>query len=181
MNRSILNLVRRLAVLAMLAVAGDAHGQVVALGAGITAGTGVGERAAYPARLESLLQSLGYNVQVTNAGVDGDTTMGMLARLDDAVPDGTKVVILAAGEGINNDPQSGESRRQANADIDAMVSRLQARQIAVIPAAGAFANQTSAGLNEYLQPDGIQLTAQGQGLVAARLLPEVMAVLQASG
>ena len=181
MKRSALNLVRGLSAIAIWAIAGAAHAQVVALGANITAGTTVGERAAYPARLESLLQSLGYNVQVTNAGVDGDTTAGMLARLDNAVPDGTKVVILAAGEGIGNDQQTGETRSQANVDIDSMVSRLQARQIAVIPAAGAFANETSAGLSEHLQPDGVHLTAQGQGLAAARLLPEVIDALRTSG
>ena len=39
-----------------------------------------------------MLRSKGYNGRVLNAGINGDTTAGMLARLDTAVPNGTRVV-----------------------------------------------------------------------------------------
>src|SRR5262245_51915235 len=71
--------------------------RIVALGASNTAGTGVGKSAAWPARLQALLKARGVNATVLNAGIHGDTTGGMLARLDRAVPPGTRLVILQPG------------------------------------------------------------------------------------
>ena len=36
----------------------------------------------FPAQLENMLRVYEFNVQVINAGVDGDTTSGMLFRMD---------------------------------------------------------------------------------------------------
>ena len=55
---------------------------IVALGASNTAGKGVGSGEAFPAQLEAMLRAKGYDAHVTNAGVSGDTTAGMLARLN---------------------------------------------------------------------------------------------------
>jgi acyl-CoA thioesterase I len=44
-----------------------AHAQVVALGASNTAGKGVAPQQAYPAQLEALLRSKGYDGRVVNA------------------------------------------------------------------------------------------------------------------
>ena len=55
---------------------------IVALGASNTAGWGVGSRNAYPAQLEAMLRSRGYDAHVANAGVSFDTTSGMLGRVD---------------------------------------------------------------------------------------------------
>jgi acyl-CoA thioesterase-1 len=59
---------------------------VVALGASNTYGKGVSRGQAYPAQLEALLRARGLNARVINAGINGDTTGGMLARLNSAVP-----------------------------------------------------------------------------------------------
>src|SRR6195256_6691474 len=67
---------------------------VVALGASNTFGKGVSRAQAYPAQLEALLRAKGLNAHVVNAGINGDTTGGMLARLDRVVPKGTRVFIL---------------------------------------------------------------------------------------
>src|SRR3954454_12950084 len=72
----------------------SSHAQIVALGASSTAGYGVGAAAAYPAQLQEILRAKGRPMSVTAAGVSGDTTAGMLARLSGAVPPGTKIVIL---------------------------------------------------------------------------------------
>jgi acyl-CoA thioesterase-1 len=74
---------------------GSAHAAtVVALGASNTFGKGVSRSQSYPAQLETLLRAKGLNVRVINAGVNGDTTGGMLGRLDRVVAKGTSVVIL---------------------------------------------------------------------------------------
>src|ERR1700722_13988262 len=70
---------------------------IVALGASNTAGKGVSSSEAYPAQLEAILRARGLSVTVVNAGISGDTTEGMLGRLDQAVPDGTSAVILQPG------------------------------------------------------------------------------------
>ena len=68
---------------------------IVALGASQTAGRVIGKHSggvspdeAFLAQLQSMLRARGYDAQVTNAGVPGDTTDGMLLRLDSSVPDG---------------------------------------------------------------------------------------------
>jgi len=67
---------------------------IVALGASNTEGWGVSAAEAYPAKLQVLLNARGIDAAVINAGIAGDTTGGMLARLERAVPAGTHLVIL---------------------------------------------------------------------------------------
>src|SRR5262245_57568883 len=68
--------------------------RIVALGASNTAGWGVAAAESYPAQLEALLTAKGMPATVINAGVSGDTTGGMLARLEREVAPGTDLVIL---------------------------------------------------------------------------------------
>ncbi len=72
----------------------EAKAQVVALGDSETRGYLLPITDAWPAKLEGLLRQRGINVSVANQGVNGDTSDGMLSRLDSAVPGGTRVVIL---------------------------------------------------------------------------------------
>jgi acyl-CoA thioesterase I len=67
---------------------------VVALGASQTAGKGLSHDQAFPAQLEGMLHAKGYDVRVLNEGTSGDTTSGMLNRLDQAIPSGRKVEVL---------------------------------------------------------------------------------------
>jgi acyl-CoA thioesterase-1 len=120
---------------------------VVALGASNTYGKGVARNQAYPAQLEAILRARGSNVRVVNAGINGDTTEGMLNRLDRAVPNGTIAVILQPG---GNDRRKGSMDRTA--DIQ---SRLAARKIPVI----MLGNSMLHGLPH--QPDGQHLTPDG--------------------
>jgi len=71
--------------------------RIVALGDSGIRGKGVPESQAYPAQLEAALRAKQHQVTVTNQGVNGDTTTGVLARLDAAVPPGTNIVILKIG------------------------------------------------------------------------------------
>src|SRR6266436_7702203 len=71
--------------------------RIVALGDSGIRGMGVPESQAYPAQLEAALRARGHQVTVTNQGVNGDTTAGVLARLDSAAPPGTNIVILKIG------------------------------------------------------------------------------------
>jgi acyl-CoA thioesterase-1 len=157
----------------VLGVTGTANAQIVALGASNVAGRGVSSSEAFPAQLERMLAAKGYNVNVTNAGISGDTNEGMLARLGSAVPDGTKVVILDTSGGIFNARR--KNLGDQTAELASISARLRARGIKVIP------SQTGRELgrgSEYRQVDGLHLTAAGHARVAAQLLPAVIQSLR---
>jgi acyl-CoA thioesterase-1 len=155
-----------LAVVALLSPAfGMAHAAtVVALGASNTFGKGVSRSQAYPAQLEALLRARGLSVHVINAGVNGDTTGGMLARLDRVVPKGTAVVVLQPG---------GNDRRKHAADNTPDIqARLSAMGIKVV----MLPNSMFRGLPH--QPDGQHLTPEGYHALAEQLVGQVADALR---
>src|SRR6266481_4529712 len=122
---------RCLIVIFVLTFTGISTGnaQIVALGASSTAGYGVGASSAFPAQLEQILRARGRPMSVINAGVSGDTTGGMLARLSSAVPSGTRIVILQIA---GNDAMKAMSTDNAQANIAETRQRLQPRGIRTI-------------------------------------------------
>ncbi len=155
-----------LALLSLAAVTG-AHAQIVALGASSTAGYGVGAAAAYPAQLEAILRAKGRPMSVSAAGVSGDTTGGMLARLSSAVPAGTRIVILQIA---GNDAMKGMSASAAAANRAEIRRQLHARGIRTIEADGYVLAALRSGLR---QADGIHMTAEGHRRVAEQLAASI--------
>jgi acyl-CoA thioesterase-1 len=149
---------------------------IVALGASNTYGKGRGahpggvpQAQAFPAQLQGLLKARGIDARVINAGIPGDTTGGMLARLDSAVPSGTRVVILQTG---GNDARRGLGAEAAG-NTARITGKLQARGIKVImlDRPGAYAPASTR------DPDGQHFNAQGHAAIAAGLLPQVIAAI----
>jgi acyl-CoA thioesterase-1 len=158
-----------IALAAVQGICGGAHAQsvkIVALGASTTNGMGVGRGAAFPAQLEALLRARGIHASVLNEGINGDTSRGMLGRLDSAVPSGTNIVILQKVPGNDNRKRVYDS----SANVAAMTRTLQARGITVIVFS---AHKRGTG---KLLSDG-HLNAEGQRDLAARLLPLVLAAM----
>jgi acyl-CoA thioesterase I len=147
----------------MLSGAAACHGQIVALGASSTAGFGVGVSSSFPAQLERILRKSGRPMSVSNAGVSGDTTGGMLARLPSAVPKGTRIVILQIA---GNDAMKRMSLVDAQANRAEIRRKLHARGIRTIEADAYVASALRAGLR---QPDGIHMTAEGHRRVAEQI------------
>jgi acyl-CoA thioesterase-1 len=153
---------------------------IVALGASNTAGYGVAPAQAYPAQLEAMLRARGIRARIINAGINGDTVKGMLARLDSAVVPGTQLVILdATRNGFGGAATSGRAtddkqqrREQWEAYIVQIRDRLKARGIRTIV---TFPFRYYFGLR---QPDRIHLSPEAHAKLAARLVPEVMAVIE---
>lgn len=116
-----------------------------------------------------MLRARGYDVVVTNAGVNGDTTGGMLSRMDSAVPDGTKLVILQPS--VRNDVGHGGNQAERDGNIAAMMSKLRARGIKVI----LFVRLGRMIPQAYHAPDGKHILTEGHRLLAAKLLPQVIA------
>jgi acyl-CoA thioesterase-1 len=159
-------LVAALLLTSLPGVADTARAQIVAIGASNVAGRGVSSSEAWPARLQGLLAARGRKVHVSNAGINGDTNAGMLARLDSAVPDGTRIVLLDKYGGGWNARRKGQGDQTA--ELAAIEARLRSRGIKVI------AMWWNASLRNYLQPDRIHFTPEGHTLVATKMLPSVI-------
>ena len=192
-----------LAAMAAPASAPLAQGQplrLVVLGDSLTAGYGLPQEAAFPAVLERALKAKGYRVEITNAGVSGDTSSGGLDRLDWSVPDGTDGVIVELGA---NDMLRGLDPAVPRQAIGAIVERLKARNIPVM-LAGMYASRNLgpdyvqkfdslypdiakrhdlvlypffldgiAGERSLNLPDGLHPTAKGVEIIVGRILPTV--------
>jgi acyl-CoA thioesterase I len=145
--------------------------RIVAIGASNTHGWYVGNQGAYPARLQALLRAKGIDAQVINAGVPFDTTAMMLRRIDKDVPNGTDIAILQPG---GNDRRFFRTKEQRAANIAEMERRLRARGIKVI----VYDEEIPL---RYYTIDFIHLTPEGHAMIAAALLPRVMAILESPG
>jgi acyl-CoA thioesterase I len=154
-------------LVAQFAWAVPSYAQIVALGASVVQGYGVNSGEAFPEQLQAMLRAKGKQYSVSNQGVSGDTTAGVLSRLDSAVPEGTRVVILMIG---GNDVRRGGSVADARAGVGQIMSRLNARKIRVINAMPLYMAARSKGM---VVADGIHLNAAGQKYVASALLPSI--------
>ena len=158
------------AVLAMLigvifASTGFASAQIVALGHSAARGH-VAESEMWSSVLESMLRARGSQVHVTNAGINGETTAAELARVDSAVPEGTKIVILTIS-GFNDAHKLVGGSADAAANIAAIKSKIRARGIRIIDAMGLYVSvlkQPGMAL-----PDHLHLSVEGNKKLATML------------
>ena len=154
-------------LLSEMTAAAAAPLRIVAIGASNTQGWYVGKQGAYPAKLQALLKAKGIDAQVINAGVPFDTTAGMLKRIDSDVPTGTDIVILQPGA---NDRRFLGTKEQRAANIATMERRLRNRSIKVI----VYDEEIPL---RYYTFDFIHLTGEGHAMIAASLLPRIMATI----
>jgi acyl-CoA thioesterase-1 len=173
--------------------------RIVALGDSLSAGLGLPVEDALPAKLEKALRAKGLAVDITNAGVSGDTASGGLARLDWSVPDGTDAVIVELGA---NDMLRGIDPKVTRAALAEIVRRLSERHIVILLAGMRAAPNLGpdyghafeaiysdlAAKNDLLlypffldgvaadpklnQRDGLHPTAAGVDAIVARILPK---------
>lgn len=122
-----------MAVAVMLVTLGSqgvqaAPAKILALGDSLTAGYNLPADASFPAQLEKALREKGFEANVINAGVSGDTTAGGLARLDWALADKPTHAVVALGA---NDMLRGLSPEQARANLDKIITRLKQENVKV--------------------------------------------------
>ncbi len=174
--------------------------KLVAFGDSLTAGYGLPPDASFAMQMEKALKSKGLDVVVIQGGVSGDTTAMGLVRLDWTVPDDAKGVILELGA---NDSLRGQSPQEAKQNLDAIITRLKSRGIAVYLAGMlAFPNMGVDYAREFNAiypllsdkhkiplypfflegvatdpklnlPDGLHPTREGIAVIVARMLPGV--------
>jgi acyl-CoA thioesterase I len=103
--------------------------RIAAFGDSLSAGYQLAPDQSFPAQLDRALKAKGYNVEVFNAAVSGDTTAAGLDRLAWAVPETTDAVIVEFG---GNDALRGLDPKAASANLDAIITKLKAQKSEVL-------------------------------------------------
>src|SRR5687768_8052822 len=95
--------------------------KIIAFGDSLTAGFGLQENESYPYLLQQKLNADGYNYEVVNAGVSGDTSRGGLERIDWALQgDNVQILILALGA---NDMLRGLPPAKMKDNLDKIIQK----------------------------------------------------------
>lgn len=179
--------------------------RILAFGASITQGYGLPPGEGLTVKLQEALIARGYNVEVVNAGVSGDTTAGGLARLDWTLGEHFDIALLILG---SNDGLRGLDPADTRANLDAMLTKFEAKNIPVLlvgmyaprnlgadyvaefdPIYPALAEQHHvAGFMPFLlegvaldpalnQPDGIHPNEAGVAVMVDNMLPYLLPML----
>ncbi|MBO0332075.1 arylesterase [Sneathiella sp. CAU 1612] len=103
--------------------------RIVAIGDSLTAGYGLPTGEDFVTQLETALQADGYNVEIENAGVSGDTTAGGLQRIDWAIGKGADFVILELGA---NDALRGIEPDETRRNLSQIIELIQQKDIPIL-------------------------------------------------
>ncbi len=168
---------------------------VLFLGDSLSAGFGLDPEQAFPALIQRKIEARGWDFQVVNAGVSGDTTAGGLRRVDWLLRQPVDVLVLELG---GNDGLRGISPEVTRQNLQGIIDKTRARypEAAIVVAGmlvppnmgpdyfnqfrtvfpeiaagnGAvlipFLLEGVAGRPELNLPDGIHPTAEGHRIVA---------------
>lgn len=179
------------------------------LGTSLTEGLGLERRRieAWPARIGDLADSAGVAVEVVNAGLSGETSAGLLRRLDWIMQGSPDIVVVETGA---NDGLRGLPVEQLAENLGEILGRLRSEHpgvaVAVVqmeapPNMGAdytaafratygravaehgylllpFLLQDIAGRAELNQGDGIHPTAEGHWMIARSVWPALEELLR---
>jgi acyl-CoA thioesterase I len=167
--------------------------RIVILGDSLTAGLGLPVEQSFPSLIQERLDREGYEYEVVNAGVSGDTSAGGLRRLEWSLEGNTRVLVVALG---GNDGLRGLPVAELKKNLSSIIERGMKRGLTVVLAGmeappnngpdyttafrqvyADLAKQYRitlvpflllgvAGDESYNQPDGIHPNARGARVVA---------------
>lgn len=103
--------------------------KILALGDSLTEGYGVDAADSYPAQLQKFLNTQGINTQVINSGISGETSTGLLERLDWVLRQNPDIVILNSGA---NDAMRGIDLNLTQENLETVVQTILAKDITLI-------------------------------------------------
>ncbi len=107
-----------------------ARPKIIAFGDSLTAGFGLEEFESYPYLLQQKLKADGYDYEVVNAGVSGDTSLGGLERIDWTLEtDNAKILILELGA---NDMLRGVPPEKMRQNLDKVLEKAKAKNVQVL-------------------------------------------------
>lgn len=193
-------------VLGLLAAAADAAAcRLAVLGDSLTAGYGVGEAEAFPARLEEALGARGIACEVLNAGVSGDTSAGGAARLEWVLADRPTHLLVELG---GNDALRVLPVEELYNNINRIIQTAKARGVEVMLAGMLAPPNLGRAYGEafkavyldlsrrhdiplypffldgvvldpkLMQPDGIHPNVRGVEVIVERITPAIAAWLE---
>jgi acyl-CoA thioesterase I len=180
--------------------------KIIAFGDSLTAGFGLAEKESYPYLLQQKLKADGYDYDVVNAGVSGDTSLGGLERADWVLEqENAKILILELGA---NDLLRGLPPAKMKDNLDKIIKKAKAKNINVLlcgmlapPTAGSdyqreymlafpdladehgveflpFLLDGVALKKEFNQPDGIHPNAEGEKLMTENIYKALKPMLE---
>jgi acyl-CoA thioesterase I len=177
---------------------------ILALGDSLTAGLGLDPGQSLPDKLQEALRAKGFDVTIINAGVSGDIAAQGAARMDWALTDDVKAVIVELGA---NDALRGLDPAQAEVALREILQKLRDKKLPVLllgmkapPNLGVdyqtkfdvmypkLATEFGTALYPFYldgvaaqadlnQPDGIHPNVKGLAVIVPRLLPYVEALI----
>jgi acyl-CoA thioesterase-1 len=177
----------------------------VVFGDSLTAGLGLEPSQAYPALLQQRIDAAGFDYEVVNAGVSGDTSAGGLSRVDWVLGPDVRVLVVAFG---GNDGLRGLPAAELKRNLKEIIHRAQAKHVNVVlvgmeapPNLGKaytdgfrdvyaslareahipfvpFLLAGVAGVASLNQADGIHPTAEGARLAADNVWPLLQPLLE---
>jgi acyl-CoA thioesterase I len=185
----------------------DERPAVVVLGNSIAAGYGLEPEEAFPALLQDRIDSLGWDFEVVNAGLSGDTSAGGLRRIDWLLQRNVAVLVLELGgnDGLRGIPTQVtrdnlqgiiDRTRELRPDARIILAGMQippnmgaeyANRFAEIYPRLAEANDVAlipfvlegvGGVRSLNLPDGIHPTARGQEIVADNVWDVLRPILE---
>jgi acyl-CoA thioesterase-1 len=106
------------------------HPKIVFLGDSLSAGYGLLELQAYPALIQDKLKEDGYEWDVVNAGISGDTSAAGLQRVDWALSQGdVRILVLELGA---NDGLRGLPISEMKKNLATIIERVREKRITVL-------------------------------------------------
>lgn len=106
-----------------------ARPKIVFLGDSLTAGLGLSTDQSYPAMIAKKLKDRGYDYEIVNAGVSGDTSAGGSRRLDWSLEGDVRALVVALGA---NDGLRGLPTGEMKKNLKVVLDRAKARNIPVV-------------------------------------------------
>jgi acyl-CoA thioesterase-1 len=103
--------------------------RVVFLGDSLTAGYGLAREQAVPALIQARMDREGFDYEVINAGVSGDTSAGGLSRLEWSLTGPVRVLVVELG---GNDGLRGLPVASLRDNLDVIITRAKSRGISVL-------------------------------------------------
>jgi len=104
---------------------GDGRRTILFLGTSLTAGLGLDPDSAYPQQIQRKIDASNLPYQVANAGVSGETSAGLLRRLDWVLRQPAAVIVVETGA---NDGLRGLPVSATRASIANVLSRIRREQ-----------------------------------------------------
>lgn len=182
---------------------------ILFLGNSLSAGLGVDDDAAFPSIIQRKIDSLGWNYQVVNAGISGETSSGGVSRIDWVLKQPVDVLILELGgndglRGISTEVTRRnlehiiEKTRQAYPDAEVVLAGMQIppnlgheytrsfREIYPQIASDQDAHlipfllEGVGGVDSLMQSDGIHPNSEGHRVVAENVWDVLKPILESS-